>query len=51
MEGFSSVGGWDLSSAAAAVDDDGAGVGVVVVEGWGSWVLWMRLQYLELRLG
>jgi hypothetical protein len=47
MEGFSSEGGEEVVVVGLSVLGSGAGV-----EGgdWGSWVLWMRLQYLDAGL-
>jgi hypothetical protein len=47
MEGFSSEGGDEEVVAVLSVLGSGAGVEGGV---WGSWVLWMRLQYLDARL-
>jgi hypothetical protein len=45
MEGFSSAEGEEV-----VVDLSDLGSGAGVEGGWGSWVLWMRLQYLDARL-
>jgi hypothetical protein len=45
MEGFSSEEGEEV-----VVDLSVLGSGAGVEGGWGSWVLWMRLQYLDVRL-